>query len=118
MTAYLYTPEQFKEEIDLLVKVKGFKFFVISSNLSGTAYAPSQKNPCYRIPAAIPDVFADGKMNLSKATMGFYFIGVPDIDVLNEEARKQCEEDMRKNEEEVVHYLKSIGNATPEVKNK
>jgi hypothetical protein len=32
MTAYLYTPEQFKEEIDLLVKVKGFKFFVISSN--------------------------------------------------------------------------------------
>lgn len=97
MTFCLYTPEQFKEEIDMLAKAKGFKFFVISSHLNGNAYAPSKKNPNYRIPAAIPDVFAEGKMSLGKATMGFYFIGVPDIDVLNDESRKQCEEDMRKN---------------------
>jgi len=95
-TLLLYTPEQFKHEIDLLAKTKGFKFFVISGCKDGTAHANSPQNQNYRIPVAIPNVFAKGKMNLSTALQGFYFIGVSDIDVLSGEHRARCEEDMKK----------------------
>lgn len=96
MTMYFFTPEQFKEQIDYLAKKKGFKFFVITSDLHGVAHAPSKKVNLWRVPVAISNVFAEGKMSIWAAMKGFYFIGVSDIDVLDEEAKKSCEEDVLK----------------------
>jgi len=95
MTVYFFTPEQFKEEIDLLAKQRGFKFFVITSNLHGTAHAPSKKVNSWRIPVAVPNVFAEGKMSLGAAMKGFYFIGVNSLDVLDDESKKAVENDLK-----------------------
>jgi hypothetical protein len=95
MTVYFFTPEQMKEEIDLLSKQHGFKFFVVASNLHGTAHAPSKKVNSWRVPVAVPNVFAEGKMSLGEAMKGFYFIGVTDIDVLADDCRKVVEADLK-----------------------
>jgi hypothetical protein len=97
---YIYTPETLKNEIDKLAKDKGFKFFLLSSELHGTAFAPSKKVPSYRIPVAVPNVFTENKFGLGGAMKGFYMLGITDPAVFDEEAQKVCQEALKREAEE------------------
>jgi hypothetical protein len=85
MTAYVYTPERLKHEIDRLVEERGITHFVLSSGKHGTAHAPSTKVPMYRIPISMPEIF--DTTNLSRAMQGFYMLGITDKNHLSEEAQ-------------------------------
>jgi hypothetical protein len=97
---YIYTPETLKKEIDKLVKDRGFKFFLLSSELHGTAFAPSKKVPAYRIPVAVPNIFVPNKFGLGGVMKGFYMLGLTDPAVLDEESQKVCQEALKREEEE------------------
>lgn len=99
MAVYLMTPETLKKEIDLLVKKRGYKFFIISSEKNGTAHAPSKKVPLFRIPAAIPDPFKESR-GIGAMMDGFYFVGFTDESVLNEESLKVYHEAIDREKQE------------------
>jgi hypothetical protein len=85
MTVFVATPEAVKDWIDALAK-KGAKAFVISTEMQGTAYAPSPKIAGYRLPMAIPE-FVFSNQNLSKVMSGSRVVlPIDDLSWLSESA--------------------------------
>jgi hypothetical protein len=97
---YIYTPEILKKEIDAMVEKHGYQFFLLSSSRDGAAYAPSDRKPMYRIPVAVPDVFAPGRMNMPKANIGFYMMGISDASVFDENGQKECDKAIQRRKDE------------------